>query len=161
MEIKFRKLNPRARIPTRKHSSDAGLDLYALLTSAVVIPPHSFAIIPTGVAVKLFPGTVGLIWPKSRNDHLVGGGVVDANYRGELLVKVVNYSYDSMVICDGDAIAQLIIQPVLTPQPVEDGHSQDFFETDRGTAGGIVDQYKNTDSSTWHLDKPVSPTMGF
>jgi len=125
-------------LPTRKHPTDAGVDLYAL--GNYIINPHTSKIIRTGIAFEYPEGTMGLVKPKSRNEHLVGAGVLDMNFRGEVLVKIFNVSTQEQAIKHGDGIAQLIIVPILTPELelVEEILS----DTDRGNSGGIVTQLK-------------------
>ena len=138
--IRIARLRPDAILPTRKHPADAGLDVYAV--EAVTVAPHSFAIVPTGVTVEIPDGYVGLLKPKGRNNHLLGAGVVDAGYQGEILVKVANLTDQPVVFGPGDAVGQLVILPVLTPavEEVEQAviHTQ---KTTRGGAGGIVSQH--------------------
>ena len=138
--IRIARLRPNAILPTRKHPADAGLDVYAV--ESVTVVPHSFAIVPTGVTVEIPDGYVGLLKPKGRNNHLLGAGVVDAGYQGEILVKVANLSDQPLVFEPGDAVGQLVILPVLTPAVEEVGqaviHRQ---KTTRGGAGGIVSQH--------------------
>lgn len=137
--IRIARLRPDAILPSRKHPQDAGLDLYA--AEAVRLSPHSSVIIPTGITVEILPGTVGLIKPKGRNDHLLGAGVVDAGYQGEILVKVVNPYPTPLDIRPGDAIGQLLILPIETPQVQEVGPDEVHHQTSaRGASGGIVDQ---------------------
>lgn len=139
--IRIARLRPDAFLPTRKHSADAGLDVYAV--EATPVAPHSFAIVPTGITVEILDGYVGLLKPKGRNNHLLGAGVVDAGYQGEILVKVANPTDQPVVFGPGDAVGQLVILPVLTPavEEVEQAviHRQ---KTTRGGAGGIVSQHK-------------------
>jgi dUTP pyrophosphatase len=138
--IRIARLRPGATLPTRKHPADAGMDLYA--AEAVSIQPHSAAIVPTGVTVEIPGGYVGLVKPKGRNDHLLGAGVVDAGYQGEILVKVVNPFTQALEIRAGDAIGQMVILPIVTPAveevPAEEIHRE---ESTRGGSGGIVAQY--------------------
>jgi len=138
------KMNPEARLPTRKHPEDAGLDFYSC--ELRIIDPLSYGIVHTGIAVAIPAGMVGLIWPKSRSDFLIGGGVIDAGYRGEILVKIFNPTKKTVVIHDQDAICQMVIQPILTPLMKEIPFymlSEDV--TSRGATGGIVEQVLNTD----------------
>lgn len=141
--IRFARLRPDALLPTRKHPLDAGLDLYAV--EAARLEPHSAAIIPTGVTVDIPAGFVGLLKPKGRNDHLLGSGVVDAGYQGEILIKVVNPFSVPLEIHPGDAIGQLLILPVETPA-VEEVSPQEIHSrhSTRGASGGIVDQSKSS-----------------
>jgi dUTP pyrophosphatase len=139
--IRIARLRPEARIPTRKHPADAGLDLYAAET--VTLPPHGVGIVPTGITLDIPSGVVGLVKPKGRSDHLLGAGVVDAGYQGEILVKVVNPSPLPLTFQPGDAVGQLLLLPVLTPRVVEvsldEVHPQ---ASSRGGTGGIVDQHQ-------------------
>ncbi|MHB0967400.1 MAG: dUTP diphosphatase [Chloroflexi bacterium] len=138
--IRIARLRPDAMLPTRKHPADAGLDVYAV--EAVLVAPRSFAIVPTGITIEIPDGYVGLLKPKGRNNHLLGAGVVDAGYQGEILVKVANLTDQPVVFEPGDAVGQLVILPVLTPavEEVEQAviHTQ---KTTRGGAGGIVSQH--------------------
>jgi len=140
--IKIAKIDPNAVLPTRKHHSDAGLDIYA--NSDFIIPPHSSSIITTGITIEIDEGFVGLLKPKGRNNHLLGAGVVDAGYQGEILVKVVNISENPMSIQSGDAIGQLLIVPIYTPSVMEVSLNE-IHENDssRRNTGGIVDQFSS------------------
>ncbi len=77
--IRIARIRPEAILPSRKHPNDAGLDLYAV--DPIRIPPASWGIAHTGITVEIQPGQVGLVKPKSRNNHLVGAGVIDAGYQ--------------------------------------------------------------------------------
>lgn len=138
--IRIARLRDDARLPTRKHPADAGLDLYAV--EGATLPPHSAAIVPTGVTVEVPEGLVALIKPKGKNDHLLGAGVVDAGYQGEILVKVVNPFDRPLVIGAGDAIGQMLLLPVFTPA-VEEVSTQEIHHQSsaRGGSGGIVSQF--------------------
>ena len=139
--LRIARLRPDAVLPTRKHPNDAGIDLYAV--DADTIPPHGFGILKTGVTIEIPGGYVGLLKPKGRHDHLLGAGVVDAGYQGEILIKVANPSPIPLEIPAGMAIAQLLILPVLTPA-VEEVSPQEIHpqESARGNSGGIVSQAK-------------------
>ena len=138
--IRAARLHPNAKLPTRKHPHDAGMDLYSL--DATVIPPHSFAIIPTGITLEIPEGYVGLLKPKGRSDHLLGSGVVDAGYQGEILIKVVNPYAHPLEIPAGGALGQMLLIPIVTPAVEEvlpgEIHAQ---ASSRGGSGGIVDQH--------------------
>jgi len=138
--IRIARLRPQALLPTRKHPADAGLDFYAV--AAVEIPPHSFSIVPTGVTVEIPEGFVGLLKPKGRANHLLGAGVVDAGYQGEILVKVANVTDVPLRFEAGEAVGQLVIVPVLTPV-VEEVSAEEIHvdKSTRGGAGGIVEQH--------------------
>ncbi len=140
--IKIAKIDPNAFLPTRKHPADAGLDIYA--NCDMVIEPHSFAIVSTGITLEIMDGYVGLLKPKGRNNHLLGAGVVDAGYQGEILVKVANLKEHPLEIKPGDAIGQLLILPIYTPAVLEVTLDQIHNEnSSRGMTGGIVDQRKS------------------
>lgn len=135
--IKFKKISPEARIPTRKFSLDSGLDIYALKTT--YIPAREQAVMQTGIALaSLSPYFVIQIWSKSGLDSRlglhVGAGIVDPNYRGEILVLLKNMSDYPIGINKGDAIAQLVIVQCMRPDiEIVD----DIEATDRGEQGGI------------------------
>ena len=137
--INVAKLVPEAKLPSRKHAADAGLDLFTL--EDVTVNPFDHAIVRTGIAIDIPIGFYGQIMPKSRNNHLVGAGVVDPGYKGEILVKIVNFECNRVFIRPGDAIAQIIIIPIETPIPLEVPINEILeIETDRGATGGIVNQ---------------------
>ena len=140
--FKVARLHPAAQLPTRKHPQDAGLDFYTL--DAAELAPHSAAILPTGITVEIPAGCVGLLKPKGRHDHLVGAGVVDAGYQGEVLIKIVNPFDRPLRFQAGDAIAQMLLIPILTP-PVEEVPAAGIHRqsTSRGATGGIVSQHRD------------------
>ncbi|MCX6055469.1 MAG: dUTP diphosphatase [Chloroflexi bacterium] len=136
MTLLFARLFPDAVPPIRKHAGDAGVDVCAL--NSLTIPPFSFRLVHTGLTFEIPEGTMLEIRPKGRNNHLIGSGIVDAGYQGEIVVKVVNYSWRFLRIKKGDAVAQLVQLPVLC-EPVEEValeriHSQGSL---RGKSGGI------------------------
>jgi dUTP pyrophosphatase len=135
--MKVALLTDTAKAPTSKFSTDAGADLYA--DERVVIPAHSMQVVRTGVTVELPANTMGLVYPKSRNNHLIGGGIIDQTYQGEIYVKVINTNSSSLIISQGEAIAQIIVVPILTPEielvSLDTIHNK---ITERGKTGGIV-----------------------
>lgn len=135
--IKAAKLHPDAVLPTRKHADDAGIDFYALLP--VVIPPHSFDIVKTGITIEIPKGYVGLMKPKSRNDHLLGAGVIDAGYQGEIQIKIANITDEPLEIACGQAVGQMLLIPVETPA-VEEVLLEEIHTkvSERGATGGIL-----------------------
>ncbi len=140
-KIKIAKLSETAIIPNRKHPDDAGLDLYS--NEEKEISSFNFGIISTGITIDLHKKYVGLILPKSRNDFLLGGGVVDAGYQGEILVKIINPYKIPLIIHKGQAIAQILIVPIETPEVME--INKDYIhlrKSARGKTGGLVDENK-------------------
>jgi dUTP pyrophosphatase len=134
--LKFAKLDPRAKAPTRKFPSDAGIDVYALEES--VLAPFSYGNLRTGITIEVPADTFLLVKPKGRNNHLTGAGVIDAGYQGEVIIKVVNYSWRRLRITAGEAIAQLVHLPVIC-DPVEEVAVEQIHTkaSDRGGTGGI------------------------
>jgi len=136
MPLRFCRISPDATIPTRKHPTDAGVDVFA--SESLLIPPFSYRVVHTGVTFEIPVGTMLEIRPKGRNDHLIGAGVVDAGYQGEILVKIVNYSWKPLRIRKGDAIAQLVQLPVIC-ELLQEVSLDALHEhrSERGAGGGI------------------------
>ena len=114
MELPFRRLDPGATLPIAQHPGDAGLDLRA--NADVEVPPGERAMIPTGVAVGIPDGHAGLVLPRSglasRHGLTLANapGLIDAGYRGEVIVAAVNLDRTEAVkVARGDRIAQLVI----------------------------------------------------
>ncbi len=135
-EIKVKKLRPQAVLPTRGSDGAAGLDLYACLDAPVTIRPRGLYKIPTGVAVALPDrNTVGLIFARSGLgvNHGVSlpnaVGVVDSDYRGELIVGIGNASDRPYVLSPGERFAQLVVMPVYEAVLKQ---TDDLGETGRG-----------------------------
>ena len=133
--LRVKKINEEAKIPTRKYPTDAGMDVYAL--NDVLIEPHTIEVVKTGITADFPDGTVALVWPKSRANFLVGAGVIDNGYQGEIMVKVSNISNNSLKIEKHQGIAQIVIVPVICPsvEEVDEIHED---ETERGETGGIA-----------------------
>ena len=136
-KIRAARLCENAILPTRKHPDDAGIDFYAV--ESVTVPAHSFAVVKTGVTVEIPGGYVGLMMPKSRNDHLLGAGVIDAGYQGEIRIKIANIKDEPLEIAYGQAVGQMLILPVVTPA-VEEADADKIHEkpSERGATGGIL-----------------------
>ena len=141
MALKLRQTDSRAIKPTRKHPTDAGLDLYAL--KDLIIEPWSQVIVDTGWEVVELPtinGSLSVmqIWPRSGMDakHALhtGAGVIDYSYRGNILVLLKNQSDNTLYLTYGTAIAQALIVPV-SADTVE--VAEESGEGERGASGGI------------------------
>lgn len=127
------KLDENAKMPTRAHDTDAGLDLYARETQ--IIPAKESAIFDTGVHVELPRYTVGMLKSKSGLNvkyGLTSEGVIDVGYTGSIKVKLYNNSGFDYTVNAGDKISQLVILPILTPDLEL---VSELGETDRGDKG--------------------------
>ena len=112
MKIKVKKLHKDAKLPTHGHPGDAGMDFYTV--EDVFFPANGGAQVPTGVAVEIPKGYVGLIWDKSSISFGHGlkimGGVIDSSYRGEIIMNLRNLSNKNCTLQKGLKVAQMIIQ---------------------------------------------------
>lgn len=151
MEVKFKKLSDKAVTPTYAYDGDAGLDLTAVGVNSEINECGQFVIVyHTGLALEIPKGYVGLLFPRSSiaNKSLVLTncvGVIDSNYRGEILAKFKNTTGDSVpaVYPIGAKIAQLIIMPYPTINLIE---SDELSKTKRGEGGyGSSDKETNSD----------------
>ena len=119
--IPVKVLRSGAVLPSYGSAGAAGADLTACLEEAVVIAPGQTAFIPTGIAMEVPAGCAGLVYARSGMACKQGlapankVGVIDSDYRGEILVALHNHGCQSRVIKPGQRIAQLLITPVLTP----------------------------------------------
>ena len=141
LQINIKKLNENAIIPTYGSEFAAGADLYAIThndTNMVEILPRETAFIGTGIAMEIPEGYVGLIYARSGLACKQGlapankVGVIDSDYRGEIMVALYNQSNETKVITSGDRIAQIIIQPVMQFDFIE---VDKLNESERGDSG--------------------------
>lgn len=131
-------LRPGAKLPTYGSAEAAGADLYACLESDVIVAPGQTVFIPTGFAMAVPKGCAGLVYARSgmacKRDLAPANkvGVVDSDYRGEIMIALHNHGTKEQVITNGERIAQMVITPVLTP-----GYeiTDSLEETDRGAGG--------------------------
>ena len=136
--IRVKQLRPGAKLPTYGTAGAAGADLYACLEEDAVILPGQTRFLPTGIALEVPQGCAGLVYARSGLACKRGlapankVGVVDSDYRGEILVALHNHGDQPQIICDGERIAQMLITPVLTP---EYGWSQELSDTKRNEKG--------------------------
>ena len=138
MKVKIKKLNENAIVPTYGTEYSAGADLYALLDSSVEIAPRETTFIHTGISVEIPEGYCGLIFARSSMGAKRGlapankVGVIDADYRGEIMVALHNHSEISATVEPFERIAQLAIVPFLKAEFEE---SDELSDTVRGTGG--------------------------
>ena len=131
--MKVKKLHPDALLPRRAHPTDSGADLFAL--SRTVLPPRAVTNVHTGVAVELPEGTSGIIWGKSSVESKgvkAMAGLVDAPYRGELIVCMYNLNDTEFVFEKGQKVAQLVVLPTMYPDFEE---AEELSDTARGAGG--------------------------
>ena len=138
LPIKVKKLKPNAILPTYGSLEAAGADLYACLDDSVTIHPGETVFIPTGLAMEIPVGCAGLLYARSglacKQDLAPANkvGVVDSDYRGQVMVALHNHGAVSQTVSPGERIAQLLITPVYTPGFCE---TDDLTDTDRGAGG--------------------------
>ena len=119
--VRVKILREKAIIPTYGSEQAAGADLYACLENPVVIQPGETAFIPTGISLEVPVGCAGLIYARSGMACKRGlapankVGVVDSDYRGEILVALYNHGNAAQTVENGERVAQFVITPVLTP----------------------------------------------
>jgi dUTP pyrophosphatase len=137
MTLRVRRLDARARLPSRAYPGDAGLDLYAL--EEAVLAPGERASVRTGIAVEIPEGEAGLVLPRSglaarHGIALVNApGLIDSGYRGEIRVLLLNTDSSARFeVAPGDRIAQLVLVKVQTPAVVE---VHELAVSERGAGG--------------------------
>ncbi|MBR6509404.1 MAG: dUTP diphosphatase [Clostridia bacterium] len=138
IKVNFKKLNEKAVKPTYGSEFAAGADLYACEGAEVEIKAGETKLIHTGIAMEIPVGYAGLIYARSGIATKRGlapankVGVIDADYRGEIMVSLHNHSAETQVIADGERIAQLVIAPFLA---VNFDEVEELTDTDRGSGG--------------------------
>ena len=134
--VLVRRLDPGLPLPGRAHPGDAGVDLYA--AEAVALAPGERATVGTGVAVAIPEGYAGLVAPRSGLAQRHGlsivnaPGVVDAGYRGEIRVILVNHGSEVVTLARGDRVAQLLVVPVAGGDLLE---VEELPSSERGEGG--------------------------
>lgn len=138
-EVKLKRVRENAVLPTRGSNGAAGYDLYACLSEPVEIKPGDLCKIPTGIAIALPDQyTVGLIFARSGLGVKHGiapanaVGVIDSDYRGEIMIGLCNTSREPYVLSPGERFAQLVVMPVCG---VTFQETDDLGETERGEGG--------------------------
>lgn len=127
-----------AILPAYGSAEAAGADLYACLDTPVTIEPGKTAFIPTGIAMAVPVGCAGLIYARSGLACKRGlapankVGVIDSDYRGEILVALHNHGAEAQTVEHGERVAQMVITPVLTPAYEA---ADSLSETERNAGG--------------------------
>lgn len=138
MNIRVKKLNEKAILPTYGSEYAAGADLYACIDESITINPGETVMIHTGLAMEIPAGYAGLIYPRSGMASKRGlapankVGVVDPDYRGEFMVALHNHSLTAQIVEPNERIAQLVITPFLTASFEE---TDELSDTVRGEGG--------------------------
>lgn len=140
MKVNIKKLNENAIVPTRGSEYAAGYDLYAIAdeSNKIEIQPNEMVKIKTGLAMEIPEGYFGAVFARSglatkrglRPANCVG--VIDSDYRGEIIVALKNDSGGLQVINEGERVAQIVIMPYL---PLEFNEVDTLEDTDRGAGG--------------------------
>ncbi len=138
MKVNVKKLNENAMLPVYSTEFSAGADLYALLEEPVTIKKGETRLIKTGLAMEIPVGYVGLIYARSGLATKKGlapankVGVIDSDYRGEIMVALYNQSDCDQVVENGERIAQLVIAPFIQ---ADFDIKEELNDTVRGTGG--------------------------
>ena len=136
--ISVKKLHPKAVLPTYGSKEAAGADLCACLDEDVTIAPGETVFVPTGIALEVPKGCAGLVYARSSLGSKRGlapankVGVIDSDYRGQVMVALHNHGAVSQTVQPGERVAQLLITPVYTPGFRE---AEELTDTDRGSGG--------------------------
>ena len=137
-DLRIKKLRDNAQMPTYGSEWAAGADMYAAIDEAVTIEPNETKFIPTGLAFEIPKGYAGFIYARSGLACKKGlapankVGVVDADYRGEVMVALHNHGKESQTVEAGERIAQMIIAPFITANFI---FSDELDDTVRGAGG--------------------------
>ena len=138
MKVGLKRLSEKATLPTYGTAYSAGADLYACLEKEVSIAPRETVLVHTGLALEIPEGYVGLIYARSGLAAKRGlapankVGVIDADYRGEVMVALYNQSESVQTVSHGERIAQLVIAPFMAAEFEE---VDELSDTVRGAGG--------------------------
>lgn len=134
MQIKIKKLHADAKLPTYAHPGDAGMDFFALENTTVKLGEH--VAIKTGISIEIPEGYAGLFWDKSglaiKQGIKLLGGVIDAGYRGEIQIGIVNLGKTEYAFETGHKVAQMLIQKIESPEIIQ---VQELSQSSRGVKG--------------------------
>jgi dUTP pyrophosphatase len=132
--LKFLKLHPAAQLPVRGSAEAAGLDLFAV--EEVTLEAGGRALVRTGLSVAIPRGFYGRVAPRSglavRQGLDVLAGVIDSDYRGEIMCALINHGRETLILEAGQRVAQLIVEAIITPEPA---WADSLDETGRGEGG--------------------------
>ena len=137
-DVRIKKLRENAVVPTYGSEFAAGADLYAAIEEAVTIEANETKLIPTGLAMELPTGYAGLVYARSGLASKRGlapankVGVIDSDYRGEVMVVLHNHGTKAQTIEEGERIAQMVIAPYVTANFIL---SDSLDDTVRGEGG--------------------------
>ena len=137
-KLHFMKLDPKAQMPQYGTEYAAGADLYACMEEPLVIKAGTTEFVHTGLAMEIPEGLVGLVYARSGLACKKGlapankVGVIDSDYRGEIMVALFNHSSEDIMIESGERIAQIVITPYVFAEYEE---VEELGSTDRGTGG--------------------------
>ena len=141
MKLLVQKLDPSAKLPSYAYEGDAGMDLFSLEETKV--DAGEKVEVRTGLKFAIPRGYAGFVWDKSglaAKHHLkTMAGVIDSNYRGELLVILTNLGKKMYKIEKGSKVAQLVIKPVENPE-IQEGDIKDATERGQGGFGSSGDK---------------------
>lgn len=138
IKTEIKKLNEKATLPRYATTGSAGADLYSCLENEIIISSGETAFVGTGISVAIPEGFVGLVYARSGLACKQGlapankVGVIDSDYRGEIIVALHNHSSNAVTIKSGERIAQLVITPYYQAEFVE---VDDLASTERGKCG--------------------------
>jgi dUTP pyrophosphatase len=138
IQVKIKKLHPTAVVPGYMTEHAAGMDLCTAIEAPLTLVPGERALLPTGLAMEIPPGFEGQVRPRSglalkKGISLVNSpGTIDADYRGEIGIIIINHGSEPVEFLPGDRVAQLIIAPVTQASLVEVDELNDSVRSSGG-----------------------------
>jgi len=136
--LKIKKLSPNARLPSRATEHSAGYDLFACIAAPLLVPAKGRVTIPTGIAIEIEPSAAAFVFGRSglgiRHGLVPSNavGVIDSDYRGEIIVGLSNHSDVDYFVQPFERVAQMILLPVLTPPVLDCEALSDTMRGDKG-----------------------------
>lgn len=138
IQVKIKKLHPDAIVPNYMTEHAAGMDLCTVIEVPLVLAPGERTLLPTGLAMEIPPGFEGQVRPRSglalkKGIALVNApGTIDADYRGEIGIIIINHGNEPVEFQPGDRVAQLIIAPVTQAVLIETDELNDSTRSSGG-----------------------------